>query len=156
MEQRLSKIWYDQYSVPIYRYALSILKNKEDAEDVLQETFIRLLTAKTFRLEPGKETAWLFTTARNLAYDILRQRKKKADAAPENGKEDDDIRYLELIAVLSPIDQEIVSLKVIGRLTHKEIAAVLHLTAHGVSRRYERALKKLREAIKEEEGWKRY
>ena len=46
MNKELVYAWYEQYKTGIYRYALSILKDTHGAEDVLQETFLRLLSGK--------------------------------------------------------------------------------------------------------------
>lgn len=139
--------WYEQYKVGIYRFSLSILKDPQLAEDVLQETFLRFLSGKG-NPDPGKEQAWLYRVARNICYDTLRKRKREtgevpnAPAPPQGSWE-----YLELIAPLSPEEQEIVSLKFLGGLTHKEIAKVLGITTAGAKKRYERAIAKLREEM---------
>lgn len=139
--------WYEQYKTGIFRFALSILKDPQLAEDVLQETFLRILSGKG-NPDPGKEQAWLYRVARNICYDILRKRKREtqevsiAPAAAEANWE-----YLALIAPLSPKEQEIVSLKILGGLTHKEIAKVLGITTAGAKKRYERAISKLREEM---------
>ena len=46
MNKMLIYSWYEQYKTGIYRYALSILKDPHGAEDVLQETFLRLLSGR--------------------------------------------------------------------------------------------------------------
>ena len=59
--------------------------------------------------------------------------------------------YIELIASLSPVEQEIVTLKIVGGLTHREIGAVLGITARAAQKRYERAIASLRE-MEDEHG----
>ena len=73
MNQELAQCCFDRYSIGIYRYALSILKRPSLAEDVLQETFLRLLTRPAPGLTPEKAQAWLYRVARNLCIDILRR-----------------------------------------------------------------------------------
>lgn len=139
--------WYEQHRVGIYRFGLSILKNPDLAEDVLQETFLRLLQSDSLQFEPGMEKAWLYRVARNLCYDHLRRQRRERseqECATAGGGE---MEFTELIAPLSKTEREIISLKILGNLSHKEIAAVLHLTVHGTKKRYERALKKLREGM---------
>ena len=53
MDKTLICSWYEKYKVGIYRYALSILKDAQMAEDVLQETFLRLLSGK-YTVPSGK------------------------------------------------------------------------------------------------------
>ena len=134
---------YEQYKTGIFRFALSILKETQLAEDVLQETFLRLLSGKGDPA-PGKEQAYLYRMARNICYDILRRRKRETEESPNASAPADSWEFLELIAPLSPKEQEIVSLKIISGLTHAEIAKVIGTTTAGAKKRYERAIHKLR------------
>ena len=133
---------YETYKNGIFRYVLSIMKDRGAAEDVLQETFLKVLTGG-LRCTPGKEQTWLYRVARNLCYDHLRKAKREETLVdPVVTKE--DYGYLELIASLSPKDQEIVSLKIIGGLTHREIGNVLGISPKAAQKRYERAIAALR------------
>lgn len=136
--------WYEKYKTGIFRYALSLLKVPEGAEDVLQEVFVRLLSGK-YCPEPGKEQAYLYRMARNLCLDHLRRQKRLAQEPPQIPSEQTGYAYIELISPLSPKEQEIVTLKIVGGLTHREIAKVLGLTEYAAKKRYERAIQKLRE-----------
>lgn len=139
---------YERYKTGLYRYALSILKSPHAAEDVLQEVFVRVLRSDCIPWQPGKEQAWLYRVARNLCYDNLR---RAARLQPEEERSDaNTYEWLELIAPLSALEQEIVSLKILGGLTHTEIARVMKLTTHAAKKRYERAIEKLRKQMKEE------
>lgn len=149
MNRSIVHSWYEQHRAGIYRYALSILKDPPAAEDVLQETFARLLQAGQLHFEPGGEKAWLYRVARNLCYDHLRRMKKEQRGEYE-AHAASELEFIELITPLSDREREIVSLKILGNLTHREIAAVLHLTVHGTKKRYERAIRKLRAQMKEE------
>lgn len=150
MRQERIYDWYERYKTGIYRYALSILRDHHLAEDVLQETFVKLLSG-TDMIRPNKEQAWLYKVAHNLCYDILRKRNWETGELQEiTGRE--EYRYLELIASLDRTEQEIVTLKIVGGLNHQEIAKVMRLSVHASKKRYERAIQKLRE---EEMEWKK-
>lgn len=142
MNETLVFRWYEQYKNGIFRYALSILKDVQLAEDVLQDTFLRLLSGRGFP-DPGKERAWLYTVARNLCFDYLRKHRKERP-------EDEDIyhegryAYIDLISTLSTQEKEIVTLRIVGDLTHKEIGAVLGISSRAAQKRYERAIARLR------------
>lgn len=136
--------WYEQYKTGLFRYALSLLKDPDGAEDVLQEVFVRLLAGKNFP-EPGKEQTYLYRMARNLCFDNLRRQKRLAQEPAQISSEQAQYAYIELISTLDSREQEIVTLKIVGRLTHREIAKVLGLTEHAAKKRYERAIQKLRE-----------
>lgn len=145
MNKTLIYSWYEQHKTGIFRYSLSILKDAHLAEDVLQETFLRLLSGK-YTVQPGKEQAWLYKVAHNLCYDILRKRNWETGELPEPaGKE--NYEYIDLTAGLDTTEREIVTLKIIGGLTHKEIARIMGLTVHASKKRYERAIQKLREEV---------
>lgn len=140
--------WYEQYRTEIYRFALSILRDPQQAEDVLQETFVRLLGGKLIFPMPGKEKAWLFRVARNLCFDILRKRIRELELPPDiAAPEGENWEFIELISPLTQTEQEIVSLKFIGGFTHQEIAKITGTTVHAAKKRYERAIQKLREEM---------
>lgn len=144
MNQPLIYSWYEQYKNGIFRYALSITKDPYLAEDVLHDTFVKLLSGG-IRCAAGKEQAWLYRIARNLCYDQLRKAKREQSYAETPARFDSRLEYIELISSLSPMEQEIVTLKIIGSLTHKEIGSVLGITPSAAQKRYERAISTLRD-----------
>jgi len=143
MNRSLIYSWYEQYKNGIFRYALSITKDPYLAEDVLHDTFVKLLTGG-IRCASGKEQAWLYRIARNLCFDHLRRSKREQAYAETPARSDDQFEYIELISPLSPMEQEIVTLKIVGGLSHKEIGSVLGITASAAQKRYERAISTLR------------
>lgn len=140
--------WYAQYKTGIYRYALSILKDPHGAEDVLQETFLRLLSGKCVVREE-KIQPWLYRVARNCCYDILRKREREQALPPELPAGGGQFAYIERVAVLDLTDREIVTMKVLSGMTCGDIGKIMKMTGPAVQKRYERALKKL----KEQEDW---
>ena len=143
MSQTLIYSWYEQYKNGIYRYALSITKDPYLAEDVLHDTFVKLLSGG-IRCASGKEQAWLYRIARNLCYDHLRKAKREQSHDEIPAQSDNQFEYIELISSLSSVEQEIVTLKIVGGLTHKEIGSVLGITSSAAQKRYERAISLLR------------
>ena len=140
--------WYEAYGTGIYRFALSLLRDPHQAEDVLQETFVKLLNGKLRIPNLGKEKAWLFRVARNLCMDILRRRTLELELppliAPTQGE---NWEFVELISPLPQSEQEILCLKFIGGFTHGEIAKITGTSLHAAKKRYERAIQKLREEM---------
>lgn len=141
--QRINQ-WYEKYKDGLFRFALSILKDTEGAEDILQDVFVRLLTGR-YAPEPGKEQAYLYRAARNLCYDELRRRRRHQNETKDAAVGAERYAYIELIAPLDQKDQEIVTLKIVGGLTHREIGKVMGLTEQAAKKRYQRAIEKLRE-----------
>jgi RNA polymerase sigma-70 factor (ECF subfamily) len=76
--------FYDRHSRVAYGVIMRILGSPSDAEDVLQETFVRVWSrAETYNALLGSPAAWLMRIARNRAIDRLRARRAKATVAVE-------------------------------------------------------------------------
>jgi len=144
VDQQLAYRWYEQYKNGIFRYILSITKDPQLAEDVLQDTFVKVLSGGV-RCASGKEQAWLYRVARNLCYDYLRKAKREQAHIRPPSDSVCPYEYIELISSLSPKEQEIVTLKIVGGLTHSEIGGVLGISAKAAQKRYERAVAALRD-----------
>lgn len=144
MDQILVSRWYEQHKNGIFRYVLSLTQDPYLAEDVLHDTFVKLMS-KGFQCAPGKEQAWLYRIARNLCYDQLRRSKREQGFVAAPAYSDERLEYIELISCLSPLEREIVTLKIIGGLTHGEIGIVLGISHRAAQKRYERAINTLRE-----------
>ena len=67
---------YDETAKAVYGFALSITKNSHDADDVLQETFLKVYQNAGSYQPNGKPMAWVFTIARNVAMSKFRQDAK--------------------------------------------------------------------------------
>ena len=143
MNRQLIHGWYEEHMVGLFRFALSILKEESAAEDALQEVFLRLLSGKYFP-EPGKERAYLYRCMRNVCFDELRRRKRHRKET-EGGRTAEAYAYFELVAGLSEREREIITLKILGGLTHREIGTVMGITEQAAKKRYQRAIEKLRE-----------
>lgn len=135
----------------VYHYALSIVNRREDAQDILQDTFVRL---KTCAYRTGGAKAYIFTVTRNLALTCLRERGRTADEDHNAvySIRDDAVLSTEMdeaLATLSPDERQLVLLHVLGGLKHRETAGFLHLPLGTVLWRYQRALTKLRAWMKE-------
>lgn len=146
---------YEAYKVPVYRLAFSMTKNRESAEDITQDTFLKIQEKAGKYHYNTSEAAWIYTIARNLARDWMRRHKpepledEKLQQIPsfEGNPENGDYVFMDLISCLSKEDTEIVSLRILAGLSFKEIGRVTHATAGACGKRYARALDKLRAEI---------
>lgn len=143
---------YVELRVPVFAAALAISGDRSVAEDVLQETFVRVYShAHTFR--PGSAArAWVVTIARNLAFDALRRRAREVASGRPDGRVDARASPLELIETLlelEPAERQIVALHDVAGLTHAEIARELGLPAGTVRWKYRVALGRLRARMEE-------
>src|ERR1051325_6130920 len=79
---------YDRYSGTLYALLLRILGNAEDAQEVLQEAFVKVwTTARMFDAARGSEVAWLISIARSKGIDRLRSRRIRSDRENDAGRE---------------------------------------------------------------------
>lgn len=167
---------YEAYIGYIYRIVYEVLQNKENAEDVTSEFFIRLWDkAEQFRPGSGHK-GYLATMARNMAIDFLRKYRKEELTAllqdievssgeeekskgryygnrEENEVEDgviQDVTIQQALDTLKPAERQIVSLKVLGEMTFREIAQGMGIPLGTVTWKYQNAIKKLRRCGYEE------
>ncbi len=150
---------YDQTYQAVYGFAYSILKNPYDAQDVAQDTFVKIYnSAMTYQCN-GKPLAWIFTITRNFCLMKLRSGKRApvVDIQDYNAKEDNfdskseyKIILEEALLKLPDDSRQIVILHSMTGLKHKEIAEILHMALPTVLSKYHRAIKKIKEIIKED------
>ena len=150
---------YQRTHAAVYGFALSILKNAHDSEDVLQDVYLQVWHGASGYRSHGKAMGWLMTITRNLALDRLRQHSRAQtlpheewQALPEEASPvtaEDRMMLEALLSVLEDQEREIVTLHALTGLKHREIAALLGLPLPTVLSKYSRALKKLRLAWKE-------
>ena len=153
------EVLYRSTEKAVYALALSILRNPHDAEDIVQETYLKVRAAAHLYVPQGKPLAWLFTITKNLCRDLLRG-QSRTEAAPDGAE--DDLRFsyvsdptdrLVLEAALTALGEEerqVVLLHAASGLKHREIARDLGLPLSTVLSRYSRALKKLQRYLTEE------
>ena len=153
------EVLYRSTEKAVYALALSILRNPHDAEDIVQETYLKVRAAAHLYVPQGKPLAWLFTITKNLCRDLLRG-QSRTEAAPDGAE--DDLRFsyvsdptdrLVLEAALKALGEEerqVVLLHAASGLKHREIARDLGLPLSTVLSRYSRALKKLKRCLSEE------
>lgn len=151
---------YEETRRDIFAFALSILKNYHDAEDVMQEVFVKVKlqagSCKNFENVNG----WLIRVTKNTALDFIRKKKDivneelargNAQAKEESTIADHSIFICELFDELKGEERQIVALHLISGLTHKAIATALNLPLTTVKWRYRKAILHLEKISKEKE-----
>lgn len=144
----------------VYGFARSIVKQREQAEDVMQETYVTIfLSAQQYRAQ-GKPMAWILTIVRNQSLMKLREARHFVDDydIDVSQPQQDDFTQRSLdrmvlrtaIAVLAEDEWQIVSLHSLSGLKHREIAELLGIPLSTTLSKYRRALAKLQKALKEE------
>ena len=80
MDAVSAKQLYEHYGYLIYRTCLRILHSEDDAKDALQSVFVKLLESYGTINDPGRVVPWIFSTAKNHCFNMLRYQKKFAAA----------------------------------------------------------------------------
>ena len=155
---------YDRYSASVYSLALRMLSDRQLAEELVQETFLRVWRqAATYRTMRGALASWILGIARNLAIDELRRRGVRPQALDGDSSErlallesaDDDpidqvfarIRHDVVTDALNRLpreQREVVELAYFGGLSQSEIATRLGDPLGTVKTRMRLGLQKLR------------
>lgn len=165
---------YEAYAGYIYTIVYGILGNKEHAEDVTSEFFIRLWEKADYYKPGNGHKGYLAAMARNMAIDDLRKYRREELTAAVHGTEDSgeghdgsgtagsrrretedktvsveeevigNMSLKEALGTLKPAERQIVDMKVLGGLTFKEIAKLLSLPMGTVTWKYQNSMKKLR------------
>ena len=145
----------------VYALALSLLHDAHEAQDIAQDTFVKVWESAPAYRPQGSPMAWLLTVARNLARTRLRQGGRQVGldeeawnaipaAAPDVSPEDRQLLQ-EALARLSPEERQIVLLHAAAGLKHRETAQLLELPLSTVLSKYNRGLKKLKALMKGED-----
>ena len=162
----------EKYKRMVYRLAMQITKNHADADDVMQETFIKVYRSiRTFRKDAAFET-WLYRIAVNEALNFVKRRERQREATLETAPEAEyeaitryrvqiandphvhaekaELRHhvTEAVNNLSLKHRTVVILHEFEGLTHAEVASILNCSEGTVRSRLHYARKKLRTMLK--------
>ena len=144
---------FRQYKDGVYRLALSFTGSVQDAEDVTQTVFLKLLETKPV-LEAGRERAWLFQVAanecRSLWRRLSRRRTEPLEEALTVAAPEADRAVLEAVGRLKPGDRAVLYLFYYEGYTTGEIGALLGISQSAVTTRLQRARQKLKLTLEQE------
>ena len=146
---------YEAYLSYIYTIVYGIVNNRENAEDLTSEFFIKLWDISDhYVAQQNGHKAYLATVARNLTLDFLRKNKREVltEEIPEtedlhSSTEEEvisDMGLKEARASLKESERQVVSMKILSEMTFQEIADALQTPLGTVTWRYKNALEKLR------------
>jgi RNA polymerase sigma-70 factor (ECF subfamily) len=155
---------FDRTSAKLMGICLRILKDREEAEDVLQEVYVSIWSrAGTF--DPGKASAitWLATIARNRAIDRLRSRRSRAGSAPVEeimeladdrpdgfavvAAKDEGERIHHCLSTLEGKSQEMIRVAFFDGLSYSDLAARAGVPLGTMKSWIRRGLQRLRDCL---------
>jgi len=170
-DTRAFELLYDRYARPVFSLACRMLGDPSEAEELLQETFLRFWQqASRFEARRGSFGSWLMSIAHNLAIDALRSRRRRpqradfvdlttlplheidlaasAHEAAEASELRDRVRRA--MAQLPEPQRLAIELAYYAGLTHSEIAAVLGEPIGTVKTRLRLGMQKLQQLLREQ------
>ena len=146
---------FERHHVAVFRFLRRMTPDRDTAEDLLQEVFLRVTAAATRFEHRGQDRAWLFKIARNLVFDERARRGRRPELAleaPASIATRPTATWvgLNLAAALERLDptmREAFLLREVGGLGYHEIASVCGTTPDAVRSRIYRARCELRRRL---------
>ncbi|MFH1823980.1 MAG: sigma-70 family RNA polymerase sigma factor [Candidatus Firestonebacteria bacterium] len=153
------EILYNRYKFPIISYICRMMQNYQKAEDLTQETFLKLLKKKDLYIFPKKFSSWLYKIATNICLDEIRRSKfhsseeikevvdsKEITEEIETKEKEQIIK--KVINSLSAEHKSIIVLKQYQGLKNQEIAEILGKDLNWVKWHLKCAYDELEERLK--------
>ena len=141
----------------IYGYALSLMRNHHEAQDVMMDTYLKIRCAAHLYMPMGKPMAWILTITKNIARTKLRSAGRQIplddleETTPSFDRDSEEAVALEqAMKVLGDQERQILILHAVTGLKHREIAEMLGMPLATVLSKYARSLKKLKKTLEED------
>lgn len=144
---------YERHYSKIYGAAFLIVKEESTCQDIVHNVIYKLLMMEKEKFPTARELTWLYTVTKNEALSFLRKETGKisVESIPAPLVEDKNINdfvnmdgYYSMIKGLNEVQREVVTLKVLGGYTHREIAEILKKPVGTVQWIYNTSVKKLK------------
>ena len=148
-KEKYFEILYREYKNFVFKIVFSIIKNKDDAEDITQNIFMKIYKLPVEKLPTKNEASWLYAVAKNETLNYIKSKKKDINIeelqifAEENNILD-EIDFKRLIKSLDSEEELIVKLKTQSNFTFKEIAKVIGKNENTVKWKYYSAMHTLK------------
>ena len=159
--KRAVHIMIQQYRESLLYHAICIVKDRDEAYDLVQEVFIRAIREERLFTHDFRIKAWLYRVTSNLCFNLVRNKKRRSailDAAKMSDRSDADqlsdifsderrTEVLKAISTLSEEHQNILMMRYYNDLSYKELSEVLDVKLGTVMSRLSRARSKLLEVL---------
>jgi len=168
-DNRAYELIVKRYKNQLLNFVFRFLNNQEEAEDVVQETFLRVFRNRFAYTRVAKFSTWIYTIAGNLARTELRRRKRRRlFSISDMGLEDRDYEIADdmlnpesqanstlqeeiiqrEISKLSPKFREVIILRDVQELSYEEISKIIRVPIGTVKSRVNRARLRLQNRLK--------
>lgn len=144
---------YNKCNKIVYGIAFSILKNRDNSEDIVQIVFMKIMNMSKDLLPIKNEMSWIYSLTKNETLNYIRKQKDLVNIGEayfllEEDKEIEKIiekdSYNNLIKKLPEKDREIISLKILSNMSFREISNLLNMPIGTVQWRYYTSLYSLK------------
>ena len=158
--RKIEKIYRDYYDI-VFKYILCLTHDKDLSEDIVQETFVKMIKNIDKFEGKSKLSSWLCEIAKNLWIDYLRKNKRKVELNEENTlniessqnieneyiEKENENAVLEKIKTLDELSQKVMFLRIKGEMSFKEIGDVLGKSENWARVTFYRAKQKVKEEM---------
>jgi len=152
-------IW-QKFNLLLKKFITKRVANEQDADDILQDVFIKIHKNLEFLMDESKIDAWIFSIARNAINDYYRNNSNKREITELSAEfKYDDVQEEQtantkmaqclktLVADLPEIYREAITLTAFQNMTQKELSVKLNISLSGAKSRVQRARKKLKQML---------
>ena len=146
----------------LYAFTVSLTRDHDMALEIMQETYLKILSAAHLYKPMGKPLAWMFTITKNLYYSEVKKRGRYDVQDPMELSNDRRFSYVTdaedrmvlegVLKKLTEEEREIIMLYAVSGMKHREIAENLDMKLSTLLSKYHRGLKKLKDYLEEKEG----
>jgi len=142
--------WIELYQEPLFRYAFFRLGNRDDAEDALQDAFLKVASSGR---EIRNPKAYLYSTVASICVDMLRRRGKSlsidekitsTQQSESQEAEEEFLRIDRLLRGLPEQQSEVIRLHIHANLKFTEIAEIMEQPVTTIKSRFTSGIEKLR------------
>lgn len=144
--------YYQKVYKDMYRFALYILKNPHDAEDVTGEAVMDAYASVGKLRDPEAFRAWIFKILSNKCRRKLKEYTERTEEIPETygmtEKMEENLQVRQAFGRLGEEERILISMKVFGGYKSHEIGEIMHMNENTVRSRISRGLGKMREMLK--------
>ena len=158
--RKIEKIYREYYDT-VFKYLFCLTHDKDISEDLVQETFIRMIKNIDKFEGKSKLSSWLCEIAKNLWIDYLRKNKRKVELNEDEElniqseqnieneyiEREDENKVFEKIKALDEISQKVMYLRIKGEMSFKEIGDVLGKSENWARVTFYRAKQKVKEEM---------
>lgn len=160
-DEEAFRVVYDETKKGVYSIIIGIINHPADVEDLMQDTYIRMLKSLHTYQKGRNFPAWIMQIAKNIALDHVRKYRKETIHDPQEDMQlfetpssdqlHPELPFMELIQPLEPGEKQVVLLHIVQKMKFREIADLLEKPLGTILWIYNRAIKKLKNYLEKEE-----